>query len=67
MSSWIVIVISLAIIGSLIIVSRKWGAARSKLKVQQKVIKSAEKRKAIDREIQNLSPSELADRLRRGL
>lgn len=56
-----------AVVFASIFVSRKWGAAGAESKARQKVIKAGERRKAIDRDIQNLSPDELIDRLRRGL
>lgn len=67
MSSWIIILLGTIFLGSLIIVTRKWGKASAERKALKDSIESAKKRKAIDNEIQNLSPIELADRLRRGM
>lgn len=67
MSWWITLLFGVGLIGSLIVATLKWGKNAAKTKFLEKNIKAARTRKAIDREIQNLSPSELADRLRRGL
>ena len=67
MSSWVVVIIGLAIVGSLVLVARKWGKEAARTKILEKNIEAARTRKAIDRDIQNLSDNELADRLRSGM
>lgn len=67
MPSWVILVIGLSIVGVLVLVARKLGAASAERKLLKKNIKAAEQRKAIDNEIQKLNPDELAARLRDGL
>lgn len=67
MSWWIILSLGVIFLGSLILVARSWGKVLVQKKLLKKAIEAAEKRKAIDNEIQNLSPDKLADRLRSGM
>jgi len=67
MPSWVIIVIGLAMVGSLIYVSRRWGGSAAREQMRKNVIQAARTRKAIDDEVKKLTPDELADSLRRGL
>jgi len=67
MSGWLVILIASIVLGILVTVVRKWGAASANNKILQKNIEAARTRKAINNEIQNLNKTELAARLRSGL
>ena len=67
MSGWIIVLIASIVLGAIIMIARKWGVASANKKILQKNIEAARTRKAIENEIQNLSPTELADRLRSGL
>jgi len=67
MPDWVLALIGLAIVGGLIFTARKWGGSAAKDSMRKSVIEAARTRKAIDHEVQKLTPDELADRLRRGL
>lgn len=67
MPGWVLALIGLSIVGGLIFVARKWGGSAVKEQIRKDVIEAARTRKAIDNEVQKLTPDELADRLRRGM
>ena len=67
MSSWVVALIGVVIVGGLIYAARKLGSAASKNKQLKNNVEAARTRKEIDNEIQKLTPAELLERLRDGL
>ncbi len=67
MSSWVILLLGIVLLSAALLTARKLGAVASESRARKRVIKAAEQRKAIDNEIQNLSPTELADRLRSGM
>jgi len=67
MSSWVVALIGVVIVGGLIYAARKWGSAAAKNKQLKNNVEAARTRKEIDNEIQKLTPAELLERLRDGL
>lgn len=67
MSSWVVAVIGLAIVGGFLLAARKWGVNSAEKKFANKIIEAAKDRKLVDNEVANLTPDELLERLRHGL
>jgi hypothetical protein len=67
MPDWVIVVVGLAIVGGLIYASRQWGGSAAKEQMRKNVIQAARTRKAIDDEVQKLTPDELADHLRGGM
>ena len=67
MPSWVIAVIGLAILAALILAVRKWGQLSVERKNLKRDLKAALDRKAIDDEVQKLTPDELVDELRGGL
>ena len=67
MPGWGIVIIGLAILAALVLAVRKWGQLSVERRVLERNIKAAKTRKAIDDEIQKLTPDELADELRNSL
>ena len=60
-------VIGLAVVAGLVLAVRQWGRLSAEKRILERGIEAARTRKAIDNEVQKLSPDELATRLRSGM